>query len=135
MKLVGLDDSGWRLPEPVTKFTARDLKLSPVDARSFFLELKNSSGTGGARVEGCPRVFDVISREELGEGEGGVLERVVFELLFMDQRRAGAFFSDAPLQTGSGRANPALSYCEFERRKRLDIVRLKLEVEPRVDRR
>lgn len=84
-------------------------------------------------------VFTAISKGELGEG--GVFERVVAELLFIDHLREGVFRWEDPGRLTSDTsaewgAPPiaALSVCELLRLKKLDILRLKLEVEPRVDR-
>ena len=73
------------------------------------------------------------------DGEGGVLERVVVELLFIDQRRVGILRPSVNCMLTSGAAaSPAraisktalsVAAIEFVRRKRLDIVRLKLLLE------
>ena len=121
------------------KLTARERKLKPVEARAFFFS-KNASELGTVGVEASSVDLIFIYRGELGEG--GELERVVAELLFMDHRRTGVlrwppsarFVSEvAPSEPNT--ALPLLSVsCELVRRKILDIVRLKLELDPRVER-
>jgi len=78
----------WLLP-CTTKLIARERRFKPVEARDFFL--RNSSGLGTVGIEACSRVLvDAISRG--GElGDGGLFERVVAELRFIDHRRVGGF--------------------------------------------
>lgn len=124
-----------------TKLIARDRRFRPVEARDFFF--RKSSWLGTVDVEACSRVLveAISSGGELGDG--GLFERVVAELRFIDQRLVGGFRcapsarleSDVPvLASPSVEVNADLSLIEFEfvRRKKLDIVRLKLDVEPRV---
>jgi len=120
------------------KFTARERKLKPVDARAFFFS-KNASLLGTVGVEASSFDLIFISRGE--PGEGGELERVVAELLFMDHRRVGGLrWSPSPRfvsEVAPSEPNTALLLsvsCELVRRKILDIVRLKLELDPRVER-
>jgi hypothetical protein len=76
-----------------------------------------------------------ISRGELGDG--GVLERVVAELLFIDHRRigilrwaaSGKFRADTAAGFPGSAPSAALSVCEPTRLRKLDMVRLKFEVE------
>ena len=89
------------------------------------------------------RFVCLISRGE--PGEGGELERVVMDDRFMENRRE-LLVRGGPLEVGwdvadvtegaeSVIAEPLGATCEVVRRKMLDMVRLKLEVEPRVVRR
>lgn len=66
--------------------TKRARRLKPVEARAFRFS-KNTSEVGTVGVDACSLVLTAISRGELGEG--GVLERVVAELLFIDHLRDG----------------------------------------------
>ena len=65
-------------PLPLTKFTARLRKFSPVAARLFLLK---SSALGMVGMVACPRDTGAISNGE--EGDGGLLDREVTEDLFM----------------------------------------------------
>jgi len=75
-------------------------------------------------------------------GEGGVLERVVAELRFIDHRRTGTFLGGAAsckfgVEEGAlfpSAPKAALSVCELPRLRKLDMVRLKFEDEPKVGR-
>lgn len=88
----------------------------------------------------------VISRGE--PGDGGESERVVAEDLFMEKRRewlargllltigaVGAEATEGGAVSTMAEESLETWACEVDRRKMLDIVRLKLEVEPRVERR
>jgi hypothetical protein len=77
-------------------------------------------------------------------GEGGELERVVLDDLFIENRRTvggGPVVTDGvPAREVSDGAAESITAeegitCELERRKRFDKDRLKLPVEPRVERR
>lgn len=123
------------------KFTARERRFRPVEARAFFFS-KKASVLGTVGFEASSLDLTAISNGE--PGDGGELDRVVAELLFMDHRRLGGFLwpssrlvSEAPLSEPKAALSPS---CELVRRKRLDIVRLKepllkFELEPRVERR
>jgi hypothetical protein len=65
----------------------RERNVRPVAARAFFLKKASELGTVG--VDASSLVLMAISSGELGDG--GVLERVVAELLFIDHRRTGIF--------------------------------------------
>jgi len=60
--------------------------VKPVDTRGFFLKKASELGTVGCDASSLDLM--AISSGELGDG--GVLERVVAELLFIDHRRLGA---------------------------------------------
>lgn len=90
------------------------------------------------------RVLGAISRGE--SGVGGEFERVVAEERLWEKRREWlvrcwlvVVGSEAPEIEGAAEstiAEPPFTWiCEVVRRKKEDIVRLKLEVEPRVERR
>jgi hypothetical protein len=117
--------------------TGRERNEKPVDVRVFFLK---ASEPGIVGFDASSLVLMAISSGELGDG--GVLERVVTELLFIDHRRAGIFCCAASgkfsadvgaLCLGSG-PGAALSVCEAPRLKKLDMVRLKFDVELKVKR-
>jgi hypothetical protein len=116
--------------------TGRERNEKPVDVRVFFLK---ASEPGIVGFDASSLVLITISSGELGDG--GVLERVVTELLFIDHRRAGIFCCAASgkfsadagaLCPGSG-PSTALSV-EAPRLKKLDMVRLKFDVELKVER-
>lgn len=77
---------------------ARLRRLRPVAARDF-LALRNSSGCGTVGLEGWSPVLVAISSGE--PGDGGVLDRVVAELRFMEKRRVGGLRCDASAKFGS----------------------------------
>jgi hypothetical protein len=104
--------------------------------RDFFLKKASDPGTVG--LDASSLVLMTISSGELGDG--GVLERVVAELLFIDHRRDGTFrwaasgrfkLDMVALLPGST-TSAALS--EPTRLRKLDMVRLKFEFEPKVER-
>jgi hypothetical protein len=107
--------------------------VKPVDVRGFFL--KKASDPGIVGFDASSFDLTAISSGELGDG--GELERVVAELLFIDQRRFGIFRWAA-----SGNCKVvllaesalALSGCDPTRFRKLDMVRLKFEDEPKVER-
>jgi hypothetical protein len=77
-------------------------------------------------------VLIAISSGELGDG--GVLERVVAELLFIDHRRVGSFLcpvSDKFKADAFPSSVPSAALSEPTRLRKLDMVRLKLDVEPK----
>jgi hypothetical protein len=82
---------------------------------------------------GVDLVGFAISSGEVGDG--GVLERVELYDLFMEKRLVG--FARGPGEGAAEVSRGAVGTptCEVERRKRLLMVRLKLEVDPRVERR
>jgi hypothetical protein len=104
--------------------------------RVFFLK---ASEPGTVGFDASSLDLMAISSGELGDG--GVLERVVTELLFIDHRRAGIFCCAASgkFSADAGALCPgsapiaALSVCE-PRLKKLDMVRLKFDVELKVGR-
>lgn len=121
-------------------------ELSPVDARAFDLAAEKASEFGTVGLDAASLVRIAISRGELGEG--GVLERVVAELLFMDHRRLGFFRELDPARfTSDGPPEPDCVILsawawELDRLKMLVIldmarvsVKLDAEEEPRVERR
>jgi hypothetical protein len=115
----------------------RERRLKPVAARDFFFSAKNTSVVGTVGFDASSFVLGAISRGE--PGEGGVFERVVAELLFMDHRRLGTFRWPVSCRLASEAAPgiggiAALSVWELARLKKLDMLRLKLDVEPRVER-
>jgi hypothetical protein len=111
--------------------------VKPVDVRGFFLKKASDPGIVGCDASS----FDLtaISSGELGDG--GELERVVAELLFIDHRRFGIFRWAASgnckveaVALLAAESGPALSGCDPTRFKKLDMVRLKFEDEPKVER-
>lgn len=125
---------GWR-PEGATKLT-RPRRLKPVEERLFFF----SKSSGAGRVPFVDLLVMAISRGE--PGEGGELERVVLEDLFIEKRRplggGPLVMVEPPREVSEAGAESMMALvlvCEVERRKRLESERLKLPVEPRVDRR
>lgn len=117
--------------------TGRDRKLNPVVARVFFLRKASEPGRVGCDGSSLDSL-DLIAISSGDPGDGGVFERVVAELLFIDHRRlgtlrwaaSGKFNSDALALFESG----PLSACEPTRLRKLDMVRRKLVFEPKVER-
>ncbi len=115
----------------------RERSEKPVEVRAFFLK---ASELGTVGFDASSLVLMAISNGE--PGDGGVLERVVAELRFIDHRRVGIFLGGAvSCKFGVEEGAPvpstpkaALSVCEPPRLRKLDMVRLKFEVEPKVDR-
>jgi len=111
----------------------RDRRVKPVDVRVFFLKKASDPGTVGRDASSL--VLMAISRGELGDG--GVLERVVAELLFIDHRRigifrwavSGRFRADTAAGLPESAPSAALSVCEPTRLRKLDMVRRKFDVE------
>lgn len=103
----------------------RERNEKPVRARDFLLKKASELGTVG--VEACSLVLIAISSGE--SGEGGELERVVAELLFIDHRRMCPFrgtvsdrfkpgtASDTPVALLSGWLPTLFSSAEKVRRK------------------
>lgn len=120
-----------------TKLTARPRRLNPVDERLLFF----SKSSGAGKVPLVDLLVIAISRGD--PGEGGELERVVVEDLFMEKRRplggGPVAVDDAPpsevSEAGADSVMPEPMTWELDRRKRFDKDRLKLPVEPRVERR
>lgn len=117
--------------------TGRERNEKPVDVRVFFLK---ASEPGTVGFDASSLLLMAISSGELGDG--GEFERVVAELLFIDHRRAGIFWwaasgkfnADAGALCPGSAPRPALSACEPPRLKKLDMVRLKVDVELKVGR-
>ena len=135
--LARRDPFGRAPPRPTvapTKLTARPRRVKPVDARFDFLK---------SRVSGTADRLEVaISSGD--EGEGGELERVVLEDWLLEKRRLlllGRVLLRSVFGWPSSTALPSVSIpkslpkFELDRRKKLDRVRLKLLLEPRVERR
>lgn len=110
--------------------------MKPVDARDFFLKKASDPGIVGCDASS----FDLMAISSGELGDGGELERVVAELLFIDHRRFGIFRWAA---SGNCKVEavvllaesaPALSGCDPTRFRKLDMVRLKFEDEPKVER-
>lgn len=122
---------------PLAKLTARPRSEKPVDARFFFLK-SSVVGMVGSALESC--ACAAISKGE--PGDGGLLDRVVAEDLFMENRRPRLLgwavpfklVSEAGAVDESASAKSCLPDCEFVLLKMLDTVRRKPPAEPRVDR-
>jgi hypothetical protein len=120
-----------------TKFTARPRRLKPVDERLLFFSKSSGAGT-------VPLVDLFVMAISSGDpGDGGELERVVLDDLFIENRRplgGGPVATDGvpAREMSDGGAESVTAEegtFEFERRKIFDSDRLKLPVEPRVGRR
>lgn len=106
--------------------------VNPVDARDFLPKKAFESGTVG--FDASSLVLMAISSGELGDG--GEFERVVAELLFIDQRRIVIFrcadsgklkLDDGALLPESEPPSAVLSVCEPTRFKSPDTARVNVD--------